>query len=128
MHSGYPGFVAERRLLKFPQGFVIIDRLRGMNRQTGEWTLRWHGRSRAGLEKLSIACSVASAESWLTADETTGEGWYSGYYGTKTPSYARRLTANGEDIIFVTALGCQIRLEKNAVIVDGESIGINELS
>jgi hypothetical protein len=38
------------------------------------------------------------------------------------------LTASGEDIIFVTAIGCEIRLEKNAVIVDGESIGINELS
>ena len=127
-HSGSPGFIAERRLLKFPQGFVIIDRLRGMLRQPGEWTLRWHGRSRAGLEKLSIACSVASAESWLTADETTGEGWYSGYYGAKTPSYTRRLTAMGDDVIFVTALGCEIRLEKDAVIVDGESIAINELS
>jgi len=121
-HLGFPGFKVRRRVIKVPHGFVIVDRLTGLLKQPGRCTLRWHGRSRAGLEQLTIACSVASQEEYVSALPDGGEGWHSTHYGSKDPSWCRRLTATGNDVTFVTALGCSLRLETNSFFVDGEEV------
>jgi len=54
-HLGFPGFTSERRVLRIANGFVIVDRLKGIMNQSGRFTLRWHGRSRAGLEQMAIS-------------------------------------------------------------------------
>ncbi|MGI9109184.1 MAG: heparinase II/III domain-containing protein [Opitutales bacterium] len=119
-HLGFPGFKVRRRVIKVPNGFVIVDRLSGLLKQPGRCTLRWHGRSRAGLEQLTIACSVASQEEYVTALPDGGEGWHSTRYGSKDPSWCRRITATGNEVTFVTALGCSLRLEAKSFFVDGE--------
>jgi hypothetical protein len=119
-HLGYPGFKVRRQVLRVANGFVVIDRLTGLLRQPGTCTLRWHGRSRVGLEQLTIACSASSAEDYVTALPDGGEGWHSTHYGSKEPSWCRRIVATGSDITFVTALGCSLRLEARSFFVDGE--------
>ena len=51
-HLGFPGFKSERRVLRVAGGFVIVDKLTGLLGQSARHTLRWHGRTRAGLEPL----------------------------------------------------------------------------
>lgn len=119
-HLGYPGFKVRRQVLRVANGFVVVDRLTGLLKQPGTCTLRWHGRSRAGLEQLTIACSASSAEDHVTALPDGGEGWHSTHYGSKEPAWCRRVTATGDDITFVTALGCSLRLEDGSFFVDGE--------
>ena len=121
-HLGFPGFKAQRRVVKVPQGFVIIDRLTGLLKQDGRFTLRWHGRTREGLEQLTIACSAPSTEETVTALPDGGEGWHSTHYGSKEPSWCRRITATGDDVTFVTALGCSLRLEAHSFFADGEEV------
>jgi hypothetical protein len=108
-------------VLRFPQGFVIIDRVRAAD-PASRCELRWHGRSRAGLEQLSLACSQASEEAWITADTRTGEGFFAPRYGRREAAWTRRLTAVGPAVTFVTSLGCQVELRADVVVVDGESI------
>jgi hypothetical protein len=119
-HRGFSGFKSRRRIIKTPNGFVIVDRISGVLGQRGEFVLRWHGRSRAGLEQLAVACAAASQEEYVTALPDGGEGWHSTHYGSKEPSWCRRISATGSDVTFVTALGCQLRLEEGSVFVDGE--------
>ena len=119
-HLGFPGFKSQRRVIKTANGFVIIDRMTGLVKQEGACTLRWHGRSRAGLEQLTVACSAPSTEAYVTALPDGGEGWHSTHYGSKEPSWCRRITATGRDVTFVTALGCSLRLEANSFFADGE--------
>ena len=119
-HLGFPGFKASRRVMRVANGFVIVDRLNGLVGQSGRCTLRWHGRSRSGLEQLTVACSAPSAEDYVTALPDGGEGWHSTHYGSKEPSWCRRITATGSDITFVTALGCSLRLEARSFFADGE--------
>jgi hypothetical protein len=119
-HVGFSGFKSRRRILKVANGFVIVDRLTGRLGQRGEFVLRWHGRSRSGLEQLTVACSAPSTEEYVTALPDGGEGWHSTHYGSKEPSWCRRITATGRDVTFVTALGCSLRLEANSFFVDGE--------
>lgn len=119
-HRGFSGFRSRRRIIKVPNGFVIVDRISGLLGQRGEFVLRWHGRTRAGLEQLSVVCSAASTEEYVTALPDGGEGWHSTHYGSKEPSWCRRISATGDDITFVTALGCQLRLEEQSFYVDGE--------
>ena len=119
-HRGFPGFKSQRRVLKLANGFVIVDRLTGIVGQSGRLTLRWHGRSRAGLEQLTIACSAPSTEETVTALPDGGEGWHSTHYGSKEPSWCRRISATGSDVTFVTALGCSLRLEAHSFFADGE--------
>lgn len=121
-HLGYPGFKATRRILRLARGFVIIDRLEGLLGQSGRCALRWHGRSRLGLEQLTVACSAPSNEEYVTALPDGGEGWHSTHYGSKEPSWCRRITAHGSDVTFVTALGCDVRLEANSLFIDGKEI------
>lgn len=123
-HRGFSGFTSRRRLVEVPNGFVIIDRVRGLFGQRGEFVLRWHGRSRAGLAQLTVACSAPSAEAYVTALPDGGEGWHSTHYGSKEPSWCRRITATGRDVIFVTALGCSLRLEADSFFVDGEEYAL----
>lgn len=111
----------DRRVLRFPQGFVIIDRVRATD-PASRCELRWHGRTRAGLAELSLACSRPSEEAWITADTRTGEGFFAPRYGRREPAWTRRLTAVGPAVTFVTALGCQVELRADVVVVDGESI------
>ena len=111
----------ERRLLRFPQGFVIVDQVRAAD-PASRCELRWHGRTRAGLERLSIACSRPAQEAWITADEQSGEGFFAPRYGRRDPAWTRRLTAVGPSVTFVTALGCQAELRGDVLVVDGESI------
>jgi hypothetical protein len=111
----------DRRVLRFPQGFVILDRVHATD-LASRCELRWHGRTRAGLAQLSIACSQPSEEAWITADTGTGEGFFAPCYGRREPAWTRRLTAVGPSVTFVTALGCQVELRADVVIVDGESI------
>ena len=101
-------------------GFVIIDRLAGRLGQRGEFVLRWHGRRRAGLEQLTVACSAPSTEEYVTALPDGGEGWHSTHYGSKEASWCRRITATGADVTFVTALGCSLRFEAKSFFADGE--------
>lgn len=123
-HLGFSGFKSRRRIIKVANGFVIIDRLTGRLAQRGEFVLRWHGRSRPGLEQLTIACSAPSTEEYVTALPDGGEGWHSKHYGSKEPSWCRRITATGSDVTFVTALGCSLRLEANSFFVDGEEYAL----
>ena len=123
-HHGFPGFKSQRRIIKTANGFVIIDRLNGLWNQEGRCTLRWHGRSRAGLEQLTVACSAPSTEEYVTALPEGGEGWHSSHYGSKDPSWCRRITATGREVTFVTALGCSLRLEANSFFVDGEEYAL----
>ena len=119
-HLGFPGFKSQRRVIKVANGFVIIDRMTGLVKQDGTCTLRWHGRRRAGLEQLTVACSAPSTEEYVTALPAGGEGWHSTHYGSKEPSWCRRITATGNDITFVTAIGCSLRLEAKSLYADGE--------
>ena len=119
-HLGFPGFKSQRRVIKIANGFVIIDRLSGLVKQEGTCTLRWHGRRRAGLEQLTVACSAPSTEEYVTGLPDGGEGWHSTHYGSKEPSWCRRITATGNDITFVTAIGCSLRLEAKSLYADGE--------
>jgi hypothetical protein len=123
-HVGFSGFKSRRRILKVANGFVIVDRLTGRLGQRGEFVLRWYGRSRAGLEQLTVACSAPSTEEYVTALPDGGEGWHSTHYGSKEPSWCRRITATGRDVTFVTALGCSLRLEANSFFVDGEEYAL----
>jgi hypothetical protein len=107
-----------RRVLRFPQGFVVIDQVQTRN-PASRCELRWHGRSRAGLATLAIVCSEPSQEAWLSADGQTGEGFHAARYGRREPGCTRRLTAQGRAVTFVTALGCAIELRPDAVLVDG---------
>jgi hypothetical protein len=119
-HLGFPGFKSQRRIIKVRNGFVIVDRISGVLGQRGEFVLRWHGRSRAGLEQLTIACTAASQEEYVTALPDGGEGWHSTHYGSKEPSWCRRINATGSDVTFITAIGCSLRLEAKSFFVDGE--------
>jgi hypothetical protein len=110
-----------RRVLRFPQGFVIIDQVQAPS-AASRCELRWHGRTRAGLEQLAIACSQPSQEAWLTADAQTGEGYFAPHYGRREAAWTRRLTAQGATVTFVTALGCHVELRAEAVLVDGVPI------
>ncbi len=121
-HLGFPGFKSRRRVVKVPNGFVIIDRLTGLLKQHGRFTLRWHGRTREGLEQLTVACSAPSTEEYVTALPDGGEGWHSSHYGSKEPSWCRRIAATGDDVTFVTALGCSLRLEAHSFFADGEEV------
>jgi hypothetical protein len=108
--------------MKVPNGFVIIDRVTGLLKQSERCTLRWHGRTREGLEQLTVACSAPSTEETVTALPEGGEGWHSSRYGSKEPSWCRRVTATGNDVTFVTALGCSLRLEATSFFIDGEEV------
>lgn len=110
----------DRRVLRFPQGFVVIDQI-VPQKPTSRCELRWHGRSRADLERLSIVCSEDSQEAWLTADERTGEGFFAVRYGRRAAAWTRRLTAQGSTVTFVTAIGCRVELRDRALRVDGVS-------
>ena len=107
-----------RRVLRLPQGFVVVDQVHASAAADG-CELRWHGRTRAGLERLSVVCSESSAETWISADTQTGQGFFAPRYGRREPSWTRRLTAAGRTVTFVTALGCAIDLRPDAVWVDG---------
>ncbi len=111
----------DRRVLRFPRGFVILDQVRATD-SASRCELRWHGRTRAGLEQLSLACSLPSEETWITADTLTGEGFFAPRYGRREPAWTRRLTAVGRSVTFVTALGCQVELRAEVLLVDGEDI------
>lgn len=113
---GPAGFRHERRLLRLPQGFVVVDRVSGP--RDGLVTLRWQGRSREGLSRLRLVCSLPSRESWVTG-AADGEGWRSARYGTFARSWVRRLSARGRDVVFVTAVGCDVELLSDGVLVDG---------
>ena len=102
------------------RAFVIIDRVRAPD-PASRCELRWHGRTRAALEKLSVACSLPSQEAWITADTHTGEGFFAPRYGRREPAWTRRLTAVGPAVTFVTSLGCAVQLRADAVVVDGET-------
>ena len=119
-HRGFSGFKSRRRVLKAPNGFVIVDRISGLLGQRGEFVLRWHGRSRAGLEQFTVACTAPSTEEYVTALPDGGEGWHSTHYGSKEASWCRRIAAKGSDVTFVTALGCDLRLEDQSFYIDGE--------
>lgn len=123
-HRGFSGFRVRRRIIRVPNGFVIVDRISGRLGQRGEFVLRWHGRSRAGLEQLTVACSAPSTEEYVTALPDGGEGWHSTHYGSKEPSWCRRITATGRDVTFVTAVGCSLRLEAKSFFVDGEEYAL----
>ncbi len=110
-----------RRVLRFPQGFVVVDRVR-TPRADASCELRWHGRTRAGLEQLSLACSETAEETWLTGEASTGEGFRADGYGRRQAAWTRRLAVRGADVIFVTALGCRVELRPAAVVVDGAAI------
>lgn len=112
-----------RRVLRFPQGFVIIDQVQAPS-ATSRCELRWHGRTRAGLAQLAVACSLPSEEAWITADTSTGEGFHAPRYGRRESAWTRRLTAVGSAVTFVTALGCRVELRAEAVLVDGVAVSL----
>ena len=123
-HLGFAGFRSQRRVIKAARGFVIVDRLTGLLKQSGRCTLRWHGRTRAGLEQLTVACSAPSTEEYVTALPDGGEGWHASHYGSKEPAWCRRLTATGDKVTFVTAIGCSLSLEAESFFVDGEEYAL----
>jgi hypothetical protein len=117
-HSGYANHTCERTIQKLPQGFIIIDKIKG--KAKAEISLRWQGRSRAALEQLAITCSAESREDWQTANEKTGEGWYSSSYGVREASWVRTISTRASTVVFVTAIGCLVKLEKNELWVDNQ--------
>ena len=119
-HSGFPNYICERTVQRLPQGFIIIDKIKG--KVPAGISLRWQGRSKLALEQLSIICSAESKEDWQSANEKTGEGWYSYSYGVREPSWVRTITTHTSSVIFVTAIGCSIKLEKNELWVDGKKL------
>ena len=121
-HNGFPNYFCERTVQKLPQGFVIIDKIKG--KVPADISLHWQGRSKFALEQLSIICSVESKEDWQSANEKTGEGWYSHSYGVREPSWMRTITTRASSAIFVTAIGCSVKLEKNELWVDGKKYKI----
>ena len=118
VHTGYPNYSCERTIQKLPQGFIIIDKIKG--KTNAEISLRWNGRSKLALEQLSIICSAESKEDWQTGNEKTGEGWYSSSYGVREPAWVRTITTSASSTVFVTAIGCSIKLEQNELWVDGK--------
>lgn len=123
-HLGFPGFKASRRVLRVANGFVIVDHLMSVSGRPGRCVLRWHGRSRSALGRLTVACSAPSTEEYVTALPDGGEGWHSTHYGSKEPSWCRRITATGRDVTFITAIGCSLRLEAKSFFVDGEKYAL----
>ena len=121
-HTGYPNYSCERSVQKLPHGFIIIDKIKG--KTSADISLRWQGRSKLALEQLSIICSAESKEDWQSANEKTGEGWYSYSYGVREPSWVRTITTRAMSVIFVTAIGCSVKLEKNELWVDGKKYKI----
>jgi len=121
----YPNYSSERTVQKFPQGFVIIDKIKG--KPKAEISLRWQGRSKAALNRLSIICSAESQESWQSANEKTGEGYYAYSYGNREPSWVRTITASSTDVVFVTAIGCSVKLEKNELWIDDKKFILKSL-
>jgi hypothetical protein len=115
-------FPLSERLNDFPQGFIIIDKINGP--KIAEICLRWQGRTKSALGQLSISCSTESKEDWRTSDEKSGEGWYSSSYGMREASWVRAITAHAKEVIFVTAIGCSIKLEKNQLWVEGKKYSI----
>ena len=118
VHNGYPRYSCERTIQRFPLGFIIIDKIKG--KPKAEISLRWQGRSKTALEQLSIICSVESKEDWQTGNEKTGQGWYSASYGIREASWVRTITTRASSAIFVTAIGCSVKLENNELWVDGQ--------
>lgn len=112
------GAVWTRRVLRLPQGFVVIDCLTDVP-AGALCELRWHGRSREALARLTCVCSEPSEESWISADTQTGEGFIAQGYGRRQSAWTRRLSARGRTVTFVTAIGCSLRLHPAAVEVDG---------
>jgi hypothetical protein len=110
-----------RRVLRFPQGFVIVDQVQAKG-PANVCELRWHGRTRAGLAQLSLVCSQPSQEAWVSADEQSGEGFFATRYGRREPAWTRRLTAVGPSVTFVTALGCVAELRPAGLFVDGVAV------
>jgi hypothetical protein len=124
-HRGYPNYSSERTVQKLPQGFVIIDKIKG--KPKAEISLRWQGRSKAALNRLSIICSAESQESWQSANEKTGEGYYAYSYGNREPSWVRTITTRSTDVVFVTAIGCSVKLEKNELWIDDKKFILKSL-
>ena len=123
-HCGYAGYRTDRRVLVRPGGFVVIDRVSGLLAQSGRFHLRWHGRKRPGLEQLTIVCSETSEEQYFTGDSPDGRAWHSARYATKAPAWCREVSATGANVIFVTSLGCAVRLERESVFIDGEEVAL----
>ena len=123
-HCGYAGYRTDRRVLVRPGGFVVIDRVSGLLAQSGRFHLRWHGRKRPGLEQLTIVCSETSEEQYFTGDSPDGRAWHSTHYGAKAPAWCREISAAGANVIFVTSLGCAVRLENESVFIDGEEVAL----
>lgn len=123
-HDGYPGYRANRRVLVRPGGFVVIDRLSGLFAQSGRFNLRWHGLKRTGLEQLSIVCSTPSEQKYYTGDSPVGRAWHASHYGSKQAAWCREVTTSGANVVFVTSLGCAVRLERESVFIDGEEIAL----
>jgi hypothetical protein len=121
-HNGFLNYFCERTVQKLPQGFVIIDKIKG--KVPADISLRWQGRSKLALEQLSIICSAESKEDWQSANEKTGEGWYSHSYGVREPSWMRTIATRASSAIFVTAIVCSVKLEKNELWVDGKKYKI----
>jgi hypothetical protein len=101
-YDGLEGGRIARAVLKLTDGFVVVDRVTHSIPVAA--ILRWHGREKGGLETLQVFCSAASKEHWLTTEPVSDLGWYSEFYGTRTPSWVRTYEAEGKVIYFITAL------------------------
>ncbi|MCG6538359.1 MAG: heparinase II/III-family protein, partial [Syntrophales bacterium LBB04] len=123
-HDGYgclpSGFQHARAWVTLPQGIVIIDRLIG--KSGDDITLRWHGRSRAGLEFLNVICTVSMKQEWITCSEQTGEGWYCMHYGERIPSWCRRFSTRGTTVFFVTSFQMPVQIGNNRVQVGNQAL------
>lgn len=117
-YTDFQKYTHERTVQRTRQGFLIIDRIQGT--RPGKIAIHWHGRSKEALEELAIICSGESNETWSSGNEKTGQGWYSVSYGSREPAWTRTIFTQARQTTFVTAIGCEIKLDKNILTIDGK--------
>lgn len=99
-HKGYSGFEVKREVT-IREGVVSIgDTLKG--NRTADLSVRWHGPSRAQLERLVMSCDVPGAtESWHH-QQADGLGWRAERYGQASPGWCRVLRVRASFATFTT--------------------------
>lgn len=102
-HRGFDGFVVRREICILPDMIRITDTFVGD--READLAVRWHGRSRQGLEALRISSEVGlGADTWHSADTSSGLGFYAERYAAAVPSHCRVFTLRARRATIVTQM------------------------